>query len=638
MKTYPTGILPGVMSIFCSSIVSGAVAYALDIIPMTSGIVTPLFITAFGTTLLSGIALHILYIRPIHRLWTMVETGAVTQDDIPLPPPLRRIAQALAALHALQELNEAKYAASLAAVAGEYPFVLLDTDATVTRLDSRVPTLLGFGDASDQFVCGPATALLSPLGEAAISLPGQCLRDKRPLSAEASVVHQGKPPRLIHITCLPLQSETGSLLGVCLRLEDQTEQREQEREIVAKNVRSASIADESLSAAHVLNSASEDLAERIQTANEGASQQQFRTTETATAMEQMNATVSEVARSASEAAKLAADTRQHSSHGAERMHVLETDVDAVGKVISTLGERVSELGTRAVDIGQVMNVINDIADQTNLLALNAAIEAARAGDAGRGFAVVADEVRKLAEKTMHATSEVGSVIHSIQDSSSAAVDEMQSVLKAVQEVTDSAKASGVALTEIVSLADQTSLQVQSIATAAEEQAATSEQINRAVEEITRIAAETMQTMNLAATDVFSLAGRASDLQRSVSRLHHSDEEAPHDASGRALPCWEHKRCGREKGGTKEAEMGICPAWPDHGFSCASVTGTFCGGKVQESFAKKIASCAKCDFFKSPHYDRASVHGAFEASTGEIMPRPISSRTTGQGRTQKRASV
>jgi hypothetical protein len=317
----------------------------------------------------------------------------------------------------------------------------------------------------------------------------------------------------------------------------------------------------------------------------------------------------EVARSASDAAELAVRTRSHSSDGAKRMASLEGEIAGVGGVVSVLGDRIEELGTKAVDIGQVINVINDIADQTNLLALNAAIEAARAGDAGRGFAVVADEVRKLAEKTMQATSEVRSVILSIQESSKAASGEMQQALSAVEQVTASANAAGAALQSIVSLADETSSQVQSIATAAEEQSATSEQINGAVDEITRIATETMETMNKAATDVFSLSGRASDLSLHIKRMQSGECEK--DAAGKEVPCWVYKDCGREKGGKREKEMGVCPAWPNHGYSCAAVTGTYCGGVIQETFAKKIANCAKCDYFKSTHYDRESIHSAFE---------------------------
>ena len=97
---------------------------------------------------------------------------------------------------------------------------------------------------------------------------------------------------------------------------------------------------------------------------------------------------------------------------------------------------------QAEGIGQIMNVISDIADQTNLLALNAAIEAARAGDAGRGFAVVADEVRKLAEKTMTATHEVGAVITGIQEGTRKSVAGVNLSINTIQEATNLANQSG----------------------------------------------------------------------------------------------------------------------------------------------------------------------------------------------------
>ena len=68
-----------------------------------------------------------------------------------------------------------------------------------------------------------------------------------------------------------------------------------------------------------------------------------------------------------------------------------------------------------------------------------------------------------------------------------------------------------------------------------------------------------------------------------------------------MNCWEFKKCGRERGGTNSKELGECPAFPDHGDKCARVAGTLCEGKVQGIFAMKLASCTKCDFFKSEHH-------------------------------------
>ena len=68
-----------------------------------------------------------------------------------------------------------------------------------------------------------------------------------------------------------------------------------------------------------------------------------------------------------------------------------------------------------------------------------------------------------------------------------------------------------------------------------------------------------------------------------------------------MNCWEFKKCGREASGAKCAELGVCPAYPSHGTDCARVAGTLCGGKVQGTFAMKLANCLKCEFYRSSNY-------------------------------------
>lgn len=70
-----------------------------------------------------------------------------------------------------------------------------------------------------------------------------------------------------------------------------------------------------------------------------------------------------------------------------------------------------------------------------------------------------------------------------------------------------------------------------------------------------------------------------------------------------MNCWEFKKCGREQGGSKAIELGVCPAYPNDGQNCAKIAGTLCGGQVQGSFAAKLTNCMKCDFYQSGHYIR-----------------------------------
>ena len=268
----------------------------------------------------------------------------------------------------------------------------------------------------------------------------------------------------------------------------------------------------------VLSSASEELSAQIEQSDRGAEEQARRVGETATAMEEMNATVLEVARNAGQAADIAENTRRKAESGAEIVGRVVTGIGEVQSQSVALKHDMEDLGRQAEAIGQIMNVISDIADQTNLLALNAAIEAARAGEAGRGFAVVADEVRKLAEKTKQATTEVGNAIRGVQGGTRKNMDNVDRSVKTIEEATQAARLSGEALREIVKMVDTVSDQVRGIATASEQQSAASEEINKSVEQVSAISAETAQAMREAATAVQELANQSQVLKRLVDDL------------------------------------------------------------------------------------------------------------------------
>jgi methyl-accepting chemotaxis protein len=270
--------------------------------------------------------------------------------------------------------------------------------------------------------------------------------------------------------------------------------------------------------AAIISSASEQLAAQVEQSSRGAEIQAVRVGETATSMEEMNATVLEVAKSASLAAETSDLAKRQAQDGAQVVADVVREIGQVEKQAVALKEEMAGLGHQADSIGRIMIVISDIADQTNLLALNAAIEAARAGEAGRGFAVVADEVRKLAEKTMTATKEVGDAIHGIQEGARKNIQAVEATVDRIEQATEHAGKSGEALGSIVELVERSTDQVRSIATASEEQSASSEEINRAIEDISRISSETSAAMGQSSQAVNELAGQAQALSRLIEEL------------------------------------------------------------------------------------------------------------------------
>ncbi len=267
-----------------------------------------------------------------------------------------------------------------------------------------------------------------------------------------------------------------------------------------------------------VSSASTQLSAQIEQSDRGAGEAAQRLSEAATAMNEMNATVQEVARNASAASAASADTKDKATAGAQVVERSLRRIESVHQVSLELKDDMTQLNEHAQDITRIMGVISDIADQTNLLALNAAIEAAGAGEAGRGFAVVADEVRKLAEKTMASTNDVGNAIKAIQESTAKSTASVDNAVAQIEEATGLANESGRALEEIVTTAETTADQVNAIATASEEQSAASEEINHSILLCNDMSRQIADAMAEAAKAVSGLAREAQELSELIHEM------------------------------------------------------------------------------------------------------------------------
>ncbi|MHA7878961.1 MAG: methyl-accepting chemotaxis protein [Saccharospirillum sp.] len=251
---------------------------------------------------------------------------------------------------------------------------------------------------------------------------------------------------------------------------------------------------------------------------ENLSNQQQETELVATAMNEMTATVSDVSANVSRTAKNADESRKLAIAGeslaAETLNSiaqLQTAVTDIASAVTAL----SEQSDRIIDAAQI---IDQIAEQTNLLALNAAIEAARAGEHGRGFAVVADEVRNLARRTQDSTQDIHSIITTLSQRSSEAVNaattgsrEAETGVAKVHELERSLKDIAEAMHNIAEMTDQ-------MAAAVEEQAHVAEDVNQQVNTIASLANESLDSGKQTSSNVDELIEIAHGLQEVVVRF------------------------------------------------------------------------------------------------------------------------
>ncbi|MBI1910696.1 MAG: HAMP domain-containing protein [Deltaproteobacteria bacterium] len=302
---------------------------------------------------------------------------------------------------------------------------------------------------------------------------------------------------------------------------------------------------------HLASSSEELSASAVQIAG-GSQSQSAKATQVSTATQEMSATIIEVAKNVSGASEAAKDASDVAVKGGHIVSQTIESMNGISKTAKESSEIISTLGNRSQEIGNIINVIDDIADQTNLLALNAAIEAARAGEQGRGFAVVADEVRKLAEKTMKATKEIGDMIKAMQNETKKAISSMENEVLAVDHGVKLAQDAGSALQEIVIKVDTVTSMIHQITTATEQQSAATEQISGDIEAVANVIGETSTSAQQIAKASQEIAELATNLKATVEVFNISGKTEEEPAHAKAATRHEGKVISLARGKRSKA--------------------------------------------------------------------------------------
>ncbi|MBT3170915.1 MAG: HAMP domain-containing protein [Rhodospirillaceae bacterium] len=230
--------------------------------------------------------------------------------------------------------------------------------------------------------------------------------------------------------------------------------------------------------------------ERVTTVTSASVQASANVQSVATATEEMTATVQEISRQVNSSTEI--------SNGA----VTESEAAT---------EQVQGLAESSQRIGEVVNLINDIASQTNLLALNATIEAARAGDAGKGFAVVASEVKNLASQTARATEDISAQITDIQGATGSAVAAIGGISKTIGQISETSNSISAAVEEQGASTEGISRNVQEAAQGTEEVNSNMGEVNSGAQETGTAAGEVLEAAN-------ELSQQAGSLREEVEKF------------------------------------------------------------------------------------------------------------------------
>jgi len=272
------------------------------------------------------------------------------------------------------------------------------------------------------------------------------------------------------------------------------------------------------SAAHNVSSRAQALSGLASGAYEGIEQQSGEISSMAGAVEEFSATSLNIADNMRNTERLASENAQQTRIGRTSMDEASSALGQIATSLNGTADVINTLGQRSQEIGGIVSVITSIADQTNLLALNAAIEAARAGEQGRGFAVVADEVRSLAGRTREATTEISTMIASIQSETSSAISTMEQGKLLMHDGLQRNAKVAAALAQIDEQSNAAGEQFAAITTATGEQSSTATLLSSNLQSIALANGEQREVVANLAQTARELDQLADDLRQEVGRF------------------------------------------------------------------------------------------------------------------------
>jgi len=257
----------------------------------------------------------------------------------------------------------------------------------------------------------------------------------------------------------------------------------------------------------------------------GGAQEQARDVSEAHSMiEQLSLAVNDMSENAHVVARVASESLGTAENGKKSVDEAVSGVEKMKDTILSSANKIQTLGEKSKQIGEIIEVIDDIAEQTNLLALNAAIEAARAGEHGKGFAVVADEVRKLAERSAKATGEIAELIKGIQDETMEAVSSMEKGTQEVESANELTQQVGTAIDEMMESTEEVMIQISSVRSASMKMTDSAEKVLKAINGIASVTEENTALTQQVAASTDQVSKTVGDVVReSEGNLAHMQE-------------------------------------------------------------------------------------------------------------------